>query len=392
MPRDTWNVTLDTSFGYTGEQTDLTGLQYLRARYYDPGAGRFLTRDSFAGYAVLPQSQNPYVYALNNPIRYTDPSGHCIDPVTGAACGFVIAAGANLIYQLYQNGGKWECVDWGQVLLWGGVGAVAGFGLGVLMTNPELALWAYTQVSAWIATTPAVSIGLNVAGTALGAYAVYDVTVNHDEQTAFILANLLMDNPTALYEWGASTLSKVQGLADGMLGGLGFGVPDEFLPLSIRMSELGKLDVEQTPSTSALSRETGVPISITGRWSDTISEAAWRANAVARMNELIQQGVPGEIALNQTAEEFGIFQHQVKISTVKNEVDAYIPSDLWDNLSGFQQKQISASLKEIFDVREVDWRQILIPEPGWPDPATTIPPGSITFDPFGNIIHEPFGK
>ena len=43
-------------FGYTSEQTDVTGLQYLRARYYDPGAGRFLTRDSFAGYADLPQS------------------------------------------------------------------------------------------------------------------------------------------------------------------------------------------------------------------------------------------------------------------------------------------------------------------------------------------------
>ncbi|MEL6270197.1 MAG: RHS repeat-associated core domain-containing protein, partial [Chloroflexota bacterium] len=33
--------TRDTSFGYTGEQTDSTDLQYLRARYYDPGPGVF---------------------------------------------------------------------------------------------------------------------------------------------------------------------------------------------------------------------------------------------------------------------------------------------------------------------------------------------------------------
>jgi RHS repeat-associated protein len=34
-----------TEYGFAGQQTDPTGLQYLRARYYDPSTGRFLSRD-----------------------------------------------------------------------------------------------------------------------------------------------------------------------------------------------------------------------------------------------------------------------------------------------------------------------------------------------------------
>ena len=65
--------------GYTGElQDSVGGLVYLRARHYHPVLGRFLQRDSFGGYGQRPQSLNRYVYVQNNPIRYTDPSGHDI--------------------------------------------------------------------------------------------------------------------------------------------------------------------------------------------------------------------------------------------------------------------------------------------------------------------------
>jgi len=63
-------------FQFAGEQTDAdSGLQYLRARYYDPATGRFLGRDPFPGLAALPATQNPYAYALNNPVNLTDPTG-----------------------------------------------------------------------------------------------------------------------------------------------------------------------------------------------------------------------------------------------------------------------------------------------------------------------------
>lgn len=38
-----------SAYGFTGEWTDNTGLVYLRARYYAPGAGRFISKDTWAG-------------------------------------------------------------------------------------------------------------------------------------------------------------------------------------------------------------------------------------------------------------------------------------------------------------------------------------------------------
>jgi len=59
----------DNDFLFTGEQMDTeTGLIYLRARYYDPETGRFITRDPAT-------SLSRYTYVQNNPVRFTDPSG-----------------------------------------------------------------------------------------------------------------------------------------------------------------------------------------------------------------------------------------------------------------------------------------------------------------------------
>jgi RHS repeat-associated protein len=66
----------DQPFQYTGEQRDEpTGFSYLRARYYDPQIGRFLTRDPLAGSVSRPQSLKRYSYVLNNPTSLVDPSG-----------------------------------------------------------------------------------------------------------------------------------------------------------------------------------------------------------------------------------------------------------------------------------------------------------------------------
>jgi RHS repeat-associated protein len=59
-----------------------TGLQYLRARYYDPSTGRFLSRDPLVGQLGLPQTQNRYPYVMGNPVSRLDPLGLCgfMDP------------------------------------------------------------------------------------------------------------------------------------------------------------------------------------------------------------------------------------------------------------------------------------------------------------------------
>ncbi len=62
-------------YGFTGEQMDGSGLVYLRARYYAPGQGRFVTRDPLEGNLERPFSFNLYQYAYANPVLYADPSG-----------------------------------------------------------------------------------------------------------------------------------------------------------------------------------------------------------------------------------------------------------------------------------------------------------------------------
>ncbi|WP_379143213.1 polymorphic toxin-type HINT domain-containing protein, partial [Paenibacillus sp. sgz500992] len=64
-----------------------TGLYYLRARYYDPSIGRFLNEDTVEGQIDNPLSQNLYTYVSNNPLIYTDPTGHRQEWGTGGAGG-----------------------------------------------------------------------------------------------------------------------------------------------------------------------------------------------------------------------------------------------------------------------------------------------------------------
>ena len=69
---------VSSPFGYCGEYTDAeTGFVYLRARYYDTQVGRFTQQDGWE-FADLNDllSLNLYVYCGNNPITFTDPSGH----------------------------------------------------------------------------------------------------------------------------------------------------------------------------------------------------------------------------------------------------------------------------------------------------------------------------
>jgi RHS repeat-associated protein len=93
-----------SEFGFAGEQDDITGLVFLRARYYDPGTGRFITKDPFPGYSSLPSTLHPYSYLLNNPVNLVDPSGQ--NPfLTLAAVSFIAGFGFDAWNQYQKNGG-----------------------------------------------------------------------------------------------------------------------------------------------------------------------------------------------------------------------------------------------------------------------------------------------
>ncbi len=67
---ETYTETVANRFMYAGEQFDkVTGQYYLRARYYAPQVGRFITEDP------INDGLNWYTYCENNPIRFIDPNG-----------------------------------------------------------------------------------------------------------------------------------------------------------------------------------------------------------------------------------------------------------------------------------------------------------------------------
>ena len=69
-------------FRYKGEYFDEeTGFIYLRARYYDPAIGRFISLDP------AKDGLNWYVYCGNNPINFWDPTGLAYDPLMDPGFG-----------------------------------------------------------------------------------------------------------------------------------------------------------------------------------------------------------------------------------------------------------------------------------------------------------------
>ncbi|MEJ1363512.1 MAG: RHS repeat-associated core domain-containing protein [Candidatus Sedimenticola sp. (ex Thyasira tokunagai)] len=66
-----------TNRGFTGhEHVDEMDLIHMNGRVYDPSLGRFLSADPNIQAPYNSQSYNRYSYALNNPLKYTDPSGY----------------------------------------------------------------------------------------------------------------------------------------------------------------------------------------------------------------------------------------------------------------------------------------------------------------------------
>jgi RHS repeat-associated protein len=166
------NNSPSTRYQYTGREFDsFTGLNYYRARFYDPNLGRFISEDpiGLAGGDI-----NEFGYVRNNPLTFRDPTGltRC-NPLLGALIG--------------ANAGGLVGATAGA-----GIGAVAGALAGAL-TGGTIGTLAEpgggTFVGAGLggsgggaggAITGAVSGG--VAGAVLGAYAGFRYC-NQDETT-----------------------------------------------------------------------------------------------------------------------------------------------------------------------------------------------------------------
>ena len=93
---DAWvrqTVTLNTiglHRGYTGhEMLNEFDIINMNGRLYDPVLGRFFSPDNYVQMPDNSQNFNRYSYCLNNPLKYTDPSGDFWNLIIGAAIGGV---------------------------------------------------------------------------------------------------------------------------------------------------------------------------------------------------------------------------------------------------------------------------------------------------------------
>jgi RHS repeat-associated protein len=70
-----------TKYPFTGQYSDsYINLLWYGSRHYDPALGRFIQPDSIVPLASQGvQAWDRYAYVNNNPVRYTDPSGHMLD-------------------------------------------------------------------------------------------------------------------------------------------------------------------------------------------------------------------------------------------------------------------------------------------------------------------------
>ena len=132
--------TLKFHRGFTGHEHLTTyGVINMNGRMYDPTVGRFLAPDNFVQMPDFSQSFNRYSYCLNNPLKYTDPSGESV-------IGFLTVAMMAYIGGLQANfgnvdGNPFNPGNWNWKSLRTYYGIVSGAFCGGQMAGYQWAAW-----------------------------------------------------------------------------------------------------------------------------------------------------------------------------------------------------------------------------------------------------------
>lgn len=161
--------TVNNNITYSGYQYDKeSGLYYLNSRYYDPVIARFLSEDTFLGDRNDPLSLNLYTYCHNEPLMYSDPTGHV--NVYGNSVDLANAQstlGNSGYTYINTSSSSWNgTVQSGSIVV-GGTGAIGGVGANI-NTSGSIRLSGsdrYATTSAIQSYKSTSSIVRNVAGS-----------------------------------------------------------------------------------------------------------------------------------------------------------------------------------------------------------------------------------
>jgi hypothetical protein len=154
----------------------------LRARYYDPGMGRFLTKYTWDGDINNPLTYNLWNYVGASPINRRDPSGHVpCDTLSSEGTGYCdpgVEIDEDLLLHKYGITLKGRDRNW-----------------------KEADLWSLSEIREIKAAAEAIS-------SAFSRYSPYAIQMSGDQIFRRVYGNLVFlrdDTVDAGYCWGAST-------------------------------------------------------------------------------------------------------------------------------------------------------------------------------------------
>jgi RHS repeat-associated protein len=99
-------MTTTNSYAYTGREFDGLGIDYYRARYYNPTTGRFLSEDPIGFLGGF----NLYAYAMNSPLNFADPEGTF--PSDPAECASLLKNIINLANEVQNRINQYNNPIW----------------------------------------------------------------------------------------------------------------------------------------------------------------------------------------------------------------------------------------------------------------------------------------
>jgi hypothetical protein len=143
----------------------------------DPELGRWLSLDPELGKLSQPQSMNRYVYCVNNPLRFTDPTGRFWNIIGGAIAGALFNAAVYLVWDVAIKGESFDAWKLVEEMAVGAVtGAIAGATFGLSAVGSAAGKIA-TKIGGTVGKYAGTAFAGAIAGSVSGV-AGYAITTN----------------------------------------------------------------------------------------------------------------------------------------------------------------------------------------------------------------------
>lgn len=159
-----------TPYQFTAQRSETSlGLYFYQSRWYDPSLGRFTQPDSLVPGTNNAQSWDRYNYVGNNPVKNTDPDGHCYPLCTmaiGAAIGAMVGG---IAYTVANHGQSFNYTEFA-VAVGAGIiaGGLIGTGVGIIAAGTATAGVTTAAVVAETVATASSAIGAGTSATMTG--------------------------------------------------------------------------------------------------------------------------------------------------------------------------------------------------------------------------------